>query len=196
MTNHSTCERAPLSAAPRPRPESVGRRAFLASAAAALAAGRTWGREFGPQAPPIRYPDPDIVVFDPRFAQYKLGNTPIQRIHFGNLWAEGPAWNACRPVLAVERHSQDVQRRWLDEDGHTSVFRQPAGNSNGNTFDYPGPADLVRARQPPRRALRTRRTESRCWPTVGKDNRSTHPTTSSSIPTTGRSGSPIPAMAA
>ena len=26
----------------------------------------------------------------------------------------------------------------LDEDGHVSVFRNPAGNSNGNTFDYEG----------------------------------------------------------
>jgi gluconolactonase len=28
--------------------------------------------------------------------------------------------------------------RRLDEDGHVSVFRNPAGNSNGNTFDYEG----------------------------------------------------------
>jgi gluconolactonase len=32
----------------------------------------------------------------------------------------------------------NVQLRWLDEDGHVSVFRNPAGNSNGNTFDYQG----------------------------------------------------------
>jgi len=28
--------------------------------------------------------------------------------------------------------------RCLEEDGHVSVFRQPAGNSNGNTFDFDG----------------------------------------------------------
>jgi gluconolactonase len=28
--------------------------------------------------------------------------------------------------------------RWLDDDGRVSVFRQPAGNSNGNTFDWEG----------------------------------------------------------
>jgi gluconolactonase len=28
--------------------------------------------------------------------------------------------------------------RWLEEDGHVSTFRQPAGHSNGNTFDYQG----------------------------------------------------------
>jgi gluconolactonase len=32
----------------------------------------------------------------------------------------------------------DVQLRRLDEDGHLSVFRSPAGNSNGNTFDFEG----------------------------------------------------------
>jgi gluconolactonase len=28
--------------------------------------------------------------------------------------------------------------RWLEEDGHVSVFRNPSGNSNGNTFDFDG----------------------------------------------------------
>ena len=52
-----------------------------------------FARNFGPGAEPTRYPDPDIVVIDKRF-KYKLGNTPIQRLHTGTLWAEGPAWNA------------------------------------------------------------------------------------------------------
>ena len=28
--------------------------------------------------------------------------------------------------------------RWLEEDGHVSVFRSPSGHSNGNTFDHEG----------------------------------------------------------
>jgi gluconolactonase len=28
--------------------------------------------------------------------------------------------------------------RWLEEDGHVSVFRGPSGDSNGNTFDFEG----------------------------------------------------------
>ncbi len=31
-----------------------------------------------------------------------------------------------------------MQLRWLEEDGHVTTFRQPSGNSNGNTFDYQG----------------------------------------------------------
>jgi len=32
----------------------------------------------------------------------------------------------------------NLQLRWLDENGHVSVFRNPSGYSNGNTFDYQG----------------------------------------------------------
>jgi gluconolactonase len=39
-----------------------------------------------------RHPNPDVVVLDPRF-RYKLGNTPILRLHRGTMRAEGPAWN-------------------------------------------------------------------------------------------------------
>ncbi len=87
---------------------------------------------------PSRYPDPDIVVLDKRFAKYKIGNTPIQRLHTGMLWAEGPAWNGVGKYLMWSDIPNDRQLRWLDEDGHVSTFRKPAGYSNGNTFDYEG----------------------------------------------------------
>ncbi len=116
----------------------LGRRSFLASAALAATSSLAIGRDYGPDAEPVRYPDPDIVVLDPRFAKYKLGNTPIQRLHRGTLWAEGPAWNGVGRYLLWSDIPNNVQHRWLEEDGHTSVFRNPAGNSNGNTFDYSG----------------------------------------------------------
>jgi gluconolactonase len=31
-----------------------------------------------------------------------------------------------------------VQLRWIEDDDRVTVFREPAGNSNGNTFDYQG----------------------------------------------------------
>jgi gluconolactonase len=117
---------------------ALDRRSFLAAASAlfpALAAAqrRDWSGEA-----PVRYPDPDIVALDPRFNPYKLGNTPIQRLHVGTLWAEGPAWNGVGRYLLWSDIPNDRQMRWLEEDGHVSVFRQPAGNSNGNTFDWQG----------------------------------------------------------
>ena len=32
----------------------------------------------------------------------------------------------------------NVQLRWLEDDGHVTVFRNPSNNSNGNTFDFQG----------------------------------------------------------
>ena len=97
------------------------------------AAERDWtGRE------PVRYPDSDIVVLDDRFRKYKLGNTAIQRLWTGALWAEGCAWNAAGRYLVWSDIPNDRQLRRLDEDGHVSVWRSPANNSNGNTFDFEG----------------------------------------------------------
>jgi gluconolactonase len=118
----------------------LSRRSLLAAGAAAALCRPAAGRDYGPQAPPVRYPDPDIVVLDDRFAKYKLGNTPIQRLYHSQqmLWAEGPAWSAVGRYLVWSDIPNNVQMRWLEEDGHVTVFRRPSGNSNGNTFDYQG----------------------------------------------------------
>ena len=96
-------------------------------------APRDWSR-----LEPIAYPDPDIVALDSRFNRYIVRNTPIRRLHVGTLWAEGPAWNGVGRYLVWSDIPNNVQMRWLDEDAHVSTFRSPAGNSNGNTFDYQG----------------------------------------------------------
>jgi gluconolactonase len=116
-----------------------GRRAFL-SATLAATASTVLARDFNADAPPVRYPEPDVLVLDDRFKKYKLGNSPIQRLYHSKnmLWAEGPAWNGVGRYLLWSDIPNNVQMRWLEEDGHVSVFRQPAGNSNGNTFDYQG----------------------------------------------------------
>ncbi|MBM3784278.1 MAG: SMP-30/gluconolactonase/LRE family protein [Acidobacteria bacterium] len=116
----------------------LNRRSLLAAAglgAAPLAAQikRDWSGQN-----PVRYPDPDIVVIDKRFNKYKLGNTPIQRLHTGCLWAEGPAWSGVGRYLLWSDIPNNIQLRWTEETGHVSVFRNPAGNSNGNTFDWEG----------------------------------------------------------
>jgi gluconolactonase len=120
----------------------LDRRAFLtatanAAAAAALFPSLSAARDWSGQEP-VRYPDPDIVVLDPRFDKYKLGNTPVQRLHTGALWAEGCAWNAVGRYLVWSDIPNNRQLRYIDDDNHVSVFRNPSGNSNGNTFDYEG----------------------------------------------------------
>ncbi|HEU0005015.1 MAG TPA: SMP-30/gluconolactonase/LRE family protein, partial [Terriglobia bacterium] len=122
--------------------KTIDRRSFL-SVASALAgltgmASTAFARNFGVDAEPQRYPDPDVVVLDKRF-KYKLGNSPIQRLHRGTLWAEGPAWSTVGRYLLWSDIPNNEQLRWLEEDGHVSRrFRFPANNSNGNTFDYQG----------------------------------------------------------
>ncbi|HEU4381564.1 MAG TPA: SMP-30/gluconolactonase/LRE family protein [Hyphomicrobiaceae bacterium] len=121
---------------------AVNRRGFLAIAAGLAAATgmsqTAFARNFGPDAPPQRYPEPDVVVLDKRF-KYKLGNTPIQRLHTGTMWAEGPAWNGASRYLLWSDIPNDEILRWNEEDGHVGRrFRFPSGNTNGNTFDYQG----------------------------------------------------------
>jgi gluconolactonase len=120
----------------------LARRNFLTRAATLAAvtvmAPDAFARNFGRGTEPQRYPDPDIVELDKRF-KYKLGNTPIQRLHAGTLWAEGCAWNGAGRYLIWSDIPNDECLRWIEEDGHVSRrFRHPAGNSNGNTFDYSG----------------------------------------------------------
>ncbi|MEZ5402061.1 MAG: SMP-30/gluconolactonase/LRE family protein [Bryobacteraceae bacterium] len=113
------------------------RRSFLGAVLSAGAAAAQTTRDWSGRNP-TRYPDPDIISLDKRFDKYKIGNTPIQRLHTGTLWAEGPAWNGVGRYLLWSDIPNDRQMRWVEDDGHVSVFRQPAGNSNGNTFDWEG----------------------------------------------------------
>ncbi|HEV3146275.1 MAG TPA: SMP-30/gluconolactonase/LRE family protein [Gemmataceae bacterium] len=87
---------------------------------------------------PVRYPDADIITLDKRFKKYVIGNTAIQRLYTGMLWAEGPAWDGMGKFLLWSDIPNDRQLRRIDDDGHISVFRKPAGNSNGNTMDFDG----------------------------------------------------------
>lgn len=128
------------------------RRAFLTAALSGVA-GTALARDYGPGAAPVRYPDPDIVTLDDRFKKYALGNTPIQRIHTGTLWAEGPAWNGVGRYLLWSDIPNNCQLRYLEEDNHvTEQFRFPSGNSNGNTFDFQG--RQISCQHGPRRVVR------------------------------------------
>ena len=73
----------------------VDRRGMLRGAAAiaatALVATDASARDFGRGAEPQRYPDPDIVVIDPKRFKAKVGNTAIKRLYTGCLWEIGRA---------------------------------------------------------------------------------------------------------
>lgn len=142
---------APEEMAPPAERHLLSRRTMMKVAAASVAAtsmvtpgsllaqsGDEDGNRYQPDAPPIHYPEPDVVVINPERFTAKIGNSPIMRLHTGMLWAEGPAWNGVGRYLVWSDIASNVQHRWLDEDGHVSTFRNPSGNSNGNTFDWQG----------------------------------------------------------
>src|SRR5215203_1247043 len=133
--------------------------ALAAAAVAPLAAQAAQGVAPGPQAPPATpptpppvspvatprawdaaeprmYPDPDIVALDPSFRQYVVFNSLIKRLHFGTSWAEGPAWNGVGRYMVWSDIPANVQMRWIEDDNRVTTFRNPSGNSNGNTFDF------------------------------------------------------------
>jgi gluconolactonase len=95
-------------------------------------------RDFTPGAPPVTYPDPDLIAIDPAFNALRVGNTPIQRLWTGGLWMEGPAWCGQGRYLVWSDIPNNRQMRYLDDDGRVTVFRNPSNNSNGNTFDFEG----------------------------------------------------------
>lgn len=132
----------------------ISRRGFIAGAVTTTVAATALGQthDYTQNSVPQRYPDRDIVVVDPRFGKYKIGNAAIQRLYTGMAWAEGPAWSCAGRYLIWSDIPNDVQRRWLDEDGHVSAFRYPANNSNGNTFDWEG--RLISCEHATRRVVR------------------------------------------
>lgn len=88
--------------------------------------------------PSPRYPDPAVVSVTPAFDQYKLPLAKIQRIATGFTWCEGPVWFGDQRVLIWSDVPGNVQYRWDEQSGTTSVFRKPSDNGNGNTRDRQG----------------------------------------------------------
>src|SRR6204780_2752528 len=139
MTNTLPSQADPLKAQAN---HGLDRRSLLRGAAAIATTVVTTSasaRDFGRGTEPQRYPDPDIVVIDPKRFKAKVGNTAIKRLYTGCLWAEGPAWNALGQYLVGSDIPANRQLRYLDDDGHISEqFHKPSNEGNGNTFDFEG----------------------------------------------------------
>ena len=98
-----------------------------------------------------RYPDPRIEKLDKRFP--KQGNAGIDRIATGFRWAEGPVYFRDGGYLVWSDIPNNRMLRWLEEDGHVSVFRAHSNYSNGNTRDREG--RLLTCEHDARRVTRT-----------------------------------------
>ncbi|HUB10473.1 MAG TPA: SMP-30/gluconolactonase/LRE family protein [Acetobacteraceae bacterium] len=102
--------------------------------------------------PDSRYPDPHVERLDPRFT-YRQGNAAVERIATGFRWAEGPVYFRDGGYLLFSDIPNNRIMRWLEEDGHLSVFRAPSNYSNGNTRDRQG--RLITCEHDARRVTRT-----------------------------------------
>src|SRR6202049_4383208 len=83
------------------------------------------GSRWDPGAQPIRYPDPNIKVLDPRFQKYVLGNAAIERIAGGCRFTEGPVWFGDGRYLLWSDIPNDRIMKWEEGTGAGRGVRQP-----------------------------------------------------------------------
>ena len=86
--------------------------------------------------PGLRYPDPRVESLDKRFPRQM--NAGVERIASGCRWTEGPVYFRDGGFLVWSDIPNDRMMRWLEEDGHVSVFRAHSNYANGNTRDRQG----------------------------------------------------------
>lgn len=91
-------------------------------------------------------------VLDERFARVG-GDDRLEVLHTGCRWTEGPAYFAAGRYLVFSDIPNDRMLRWDETSGAVSVFRHPAGYTNGHTVDRQG--RLVSCEHGNRRVSRT-----------------------------------------
>jgi gluconolactonase len=92
-------------------------------------------------------------VLDERFTACINPNQRLEHLYEGCRWAEGPAYFAAGRYLVWSDIPNDRMLRYDEADGSVSVFRHPAGYSNGHTTDRQG--RLVSCEHGNRRVTRT-----------------------------------------
>lgn len=90
---------------------------------------------------------------DPRFNICIPGPERIERLWTGGRWCEGPAWFGAHRSLVWSDIPNNRMMRYDEINGTTSVFREPANNTNGHTVDRQG--RLVSCEHLTRRVTRT-----------------------------------------
>jgi gluconolactonase len=80
----------------------------------------------------------DFEHLDDRFRDCVKGSARVEKLAEGCRWAEGPAYFAAGRYVVWSDIPNDRMLRWDETSGVMSVFRQPAGYTNGNTVDRQG----------------------------------------------------------
>jgi gluconolactonase len=84
------------------------------------------------------YPDPAFEVFDHRFDKYNAGTAPLLRVFTGARWTEGPVYFGDQHCVIFSDIPNNRLMRYDEVSGQTTLFRDWAGNPNGNTRDWQG----------------------------------------------------------
>jgi len=94
-------------------------------------------------------------ILDDRFrtGHCASGDQRLEVLYDGCRWAEGPVYVPAWRQVVWSDIPNDRLLRWDEVSGAVGVFREPAGNSNGNTLDPQG--RLVSCEQGNRRVTRT-----------------------------------------
>lgn len=74
---------------------------------------------------------------DPRFRALIQPSARLDLLGTGMRWAEGPVWFPAHRALYLSDIPNDRMMRWTEDTG-LSVFRAPAGYTNGHTRDREG----------------------------------------------------------
>ncbi|THV37752.1 SMP-30/gluconolactonase/LRE family protein [Glycomyces buryatensis] len=90
-------------------------------------------------------------VFDQRFSV--AGDRYLECLFEDGRWTEGPVYVPSGRYLLFSDIPNDRMMRWDETDGSVSVFRSPAGYTNGHTLDRQG--RLVSCEHGERRVTRT-----------------------------------------
>ena len=90
---------------------------------------------------------------DSRFNICIPGPERIEQLWTGGRWCEGPAWFGAHRTLVWSDIPNNRMLRYDELSGATSVFREPANNTNGHTVDRQG--RLVSCEHLTRRVTRT-----------------------------------------
>lgn len=80
----------------------------------------------------------DFEHLDERFKGCVKDSASVEKLAGGCRWAEGPAWFPAGRYVIWSDIPNDRMMRWDETNGVVSVFRHPAGFSNGNTVDRQG----------------------------------------------------------
>ncbi|CAA9547798.1 MAG: Gluconolactonase, partial [uncultured Thermomicrobiales bacterium] len=97
--------------------------------------------------------DGGFEILDERFGACIKTSAGLERLATGCRWAEGPAYFPAGRYVVWSDIPNDRILRWDEMDGNVSVFRAPAGYTNGNTVDRQG--RLVSCEHGNRRVSRT-----------------------------------------